>query len=285
MTGRLDGKVVFITGVGRGQGRSHALSMAKEGADIIGVDVPQPMDNLTYPMATQEDLDETARLIKEVGRDAVLHAADVRDRAALEAVLAEGVARFGRLDVVVANAGICPLGQTPPQTFLEVVEVNLVGAINTFAAAYPHIGDGASLIGIGSVAGLLSGAVDNPASGPGGAGYGYSKRAIAQLVRDLSVQLAPRGIRVNAIHPSNVDTDMLHNDSMYRMFRPDMAEPTRDDAALAFPALHAMPLPWVDPSDVSNAVVFLASDESRYITGMQLKVDAGAIAKASPNIG
>ncbi|WP_040795871.1 mycofactocin-coupled SDR family oxidoreductase [Nocardia higoensis] len=284
MTGRLRDKVAFITGVGRGQGRSHALRLATEGAEIIGIDVPGPIDNLTYPLATQDDLDETARLIEDLGRRAVLRAADVRDRRAVDAVLAEGVAELGHLDVVVANAGICPIGDNPPQTFLDVVDVNSTGTINTFAAAYPYLGDGASLIAIGSVAGLMAGAVDKPAAGPGGAGYGHSKRAIAQLVRDLSVQLAARGIRVNAIHPSNVDTDMLHNASMYRMFRPDLPDPTRDDAALAFPAMHAIPVPWVDPADVSHAVVYFASDESRYVTGQQLKIDAGAIAKALPNI-
>lgn len=282
MAARLAGRVAFVTGVARGQGRSHAVRLAEEGADIIGVHLPRPVGNMTYPLATQEDLDETVRLVEITGRRIVARAADVRDRTALDEAVAAGVEALGRLDVVVANAGVCPLGQNPPNTFLDVVDVNLVGLINTFNAAYPHLDDGASLIAIGSVAGLTPGAVDNPATGPGGAGYGYSKRAIAQLVQDFSILVAPRGIRVNAIHPANCDTDMLQNDAMYRMFRPDLESPTKDDAALAFPLMNAIPVPWVEPIDVSNAVVYLASDESRYVTGSQLKVDAGAIAKAVP---
>lgn len=282
MSARLAGKVAFVTGVARGQGRSHALRLAEEGADIIGVDLPRPVENMTYPLASQEDLDETVRLVEKTGRSIITQAADVRDRSALDDAVAAGVEAFGHLDIVVANAGVCPLGQTPPNTFLDVVDVNLVGLINTFNAAYPHLSDGASLIGIGSVAGLTPGAVDNPATGPGGAGYGYSKRAIAQLVHDFSILVAPRGIRVNAVHPANCNTDMLQNDAMYRMFRPDLESPTKDDASLAFPMMNAIPVPWVDPLDVSNAVVYLASDESRYVTGSQLKVDAGAIAKAVP---
>ncbi|WP_232715434.1 mycofactocin-coupled SDR family oxidoreductase [Gordonia metallireducens] len=282
MSARLAGKVAFVTGVARGQGRSHAVRLAEEGADIIGVDLPRPVENMTYPLASQEDLDETVRLVEKTGQSIVTRAADVRDRAALDEAVAAGIEAFGHLDIVVANAGVCPLGQTPPNTFLDVVDVNLVGLINTFNAAYPHLGDGASLIGIGSVAGLVPGSVDNPATGPGGAGYGYSKRAIAQLVQDFSILVAPRGIRVNAVHPANCDTDMLQNDAMYRMFRPDLESPTKDDASLSFPVMNAIPVPWVDPLDVSNAVVYLASDESRYVTGSQLKVDAGAIAKAVP---
>lgn len=282
MSARLTGKTAFVTGVARGQGRSHAVRLAEEGADIIGVDLPRPVDNMTYPLATQDDLDETVRLVEKTGRTIVTHAADVRDRAALDQAVAAGVEALGPLDIVVANAGVCPLGQTPPNTFLDVIDVNLVGVVNTFNAAYPHLRDGASLIGIGSVAGLTPGAVDNPATGPGGAGYGYSKRAIAQLVHDFSILVASRGIRVNAVHPANCDTDMLQNDAMYRMFRPDLETPTKDDASLAFPVMNAIPVPWVEPIDVSNAVVYLASDESRYVTGSQLKVDAGAIAKAVP---
>ncbi|MBD0863568.1 mycofactocin-coupled SDR family oxidoreductase [Gordonia sp. zg691] len=282
MSARLAGKVAFVTGVARGQGRSHAIRLAEEGADIIGVDLPRPVENMTYPLATQEDLDETVRLVEKTGRSIVVRTADVRDRPALDEAVAAGVEEFGHLDVVVANAGVCPLGQTPPNTFLDVVDVNLVGVLNTFNAAYPHLRDGASLIGIGSVAGLTPGSVDNPATGPGGAGYGFSKRAIAQLVHDFAILVASRGIRVNAVHPTNVDTDMLQNDGMYRMFRPDLESPGKEDAALAFPVLNAIPVPWVDPVDVSNAIVYLASDESRFVTGSQLKVDAGAIAKALP---
>lgn len=282
MAGRLEGKTAFVTGVARGQGRSHAVALAREGADIIGIDLPRPIDNMTYPLATTDDLEETVRLVKETGRSIVTHAGDVRDRSSVDEAVAAGISTFGKIDIVVGNAGVCPLGPNPPGTFLDVVDVNLVGLINTFNATYRHLGEGASMIAIGSVAGMTPSSVDNAANGPGGAGYGFSKRAIAQLVHDFSVLVAPQQIRVNTIHPSNCDTDMLQNDAMYRIFRPDLESPTKDDATMTFPMMNAMPVPWVEASDVSNAVVFLASDESRYVTGLQMKVDAGALAKALP---
>jgi SDR family mycofactocin-dependent oxidoreductase len=282
VSGRVSGKVAFITGVARGQGRSHAIRLAEEGADIIGVDVPRPIDNMPYPLATQEDLDETIEQVRKLGRRIVAKPADVRDREAMKQVVDQGVAELGRLDVVVANAGICPLGPTPPGTFLDVLDVDLVGVINAFGVAYPHLPDGASMMATGSVAGLVPGTVDNPATGPGGAGYALSKRTIAELTRDLAVALAPRKIRVNAVHPTNVDTALLHNEPMYKQFRPDLEAPTRDDAVVAFPAMQAMPIPFIDPSDVSEAVLFLASDASRFVTGMQMRVDAGSVAKQMP---
>jgi SDR family mycofactocin-dependent oxidoreductase len=283
MAGRVEGKVAFITGVARGQGRSHAIRLAEEGADIIGVDIPNPeIPNTVYPMATQEDLDETINLVEKVGRRIIAKPADVRDRAAMKAVVDEGVAEFGRLDIVVANAGICPLGPLPPQSFLDTFDVDFVGAYNAFMVAYPHLQDGASLICTGSVAGMVTGSVDNPSNGPGGAGYALAKRTLAQLVHDLSVALAPRMIRVNAVHPTNCATDLLFNPGLYGVFRPDLENPTKEDAMIAFPAMQAMPIPYVEPSDISNAVLFLASDESRYVTGLQLRVDAGSVPKQQP---
>jgi SDR family mycofactocin-dependent oxidoreductase len=279
MAGRVEGKVAFITGVARGQGRSHAVRLAEEGADIIGIDVPDPIENLTYPNATQEDLDETVNLVEKLGRRIIARAGDVRDKKAVQAVVDEGVRELGRLDIVVANAGICPLGPLPEKTYLDVVDVDFVGVLNAFNTALPHLQDGASLMATGSVAGLVPGTVDNPATGPGGAGYSFAKRAIAQLVREFALVLAPRKIRVNAVHPTNCDTMLLHNDPMYKIFRPDLENPTADDALIAFPAMQAMPIPWIDPVDISNAVLFLASDESRYITGLQLRVDAGSVPK------
>ncbi|WP_395109659.1 mycofactocin-coupled SDR family oxidoreductase [Actinomadura sp. SCN-SB] len=282
MSGRVSGKVAFITGVARGQGRSHAIRLAEEGADIIGVDVPRPIDDMPYPLGTQEELDETIELVRKLGRRIVAKPADVRDRDAMRRVVDEGVAELGRLDIVVANAGICPLGPTPPGTFLDVLDVDLVGVINAYNVAYPHLPDGASMIATGSVAGLVQGTVDNPATGPGGAAYSLAKRTIAELTRDLAIALAPRRIRVNAVHPTNVDTPLLHNDPMYRQFRPDLEAPTREDAMAAFPAMQAMPIPFIEPADVSEAVLFLASDASRYVTGMQMRVDAGSVAKQMP---
>jgi SDR family mycofactocin-dependent oxidoreductase len=282
MAGRVEGKVAFITGVARGQGRSHAIRLAEEGADIIGVDVPDHIDNLTYPMSTADDLQETVNLVEKTGRRIIARPADVRDRAAMQAVVDEGVRELGRLDIVVANAGICPLGPLPPQVFLDTFDIDFVGAYNAIIVAYPHLQDGASIMATGSVAGMIPGTVDNPATGPGGAGYALAKRTIAQLVHDMSVALAPRKIRVNAVHPTNVDTMLLHNDPMYKIFRPDLDSPTAEDAIVAFPAMQAMPIPFIEPRDVSEAVLFLASDESRYVTGLQLRVDAGSVPKQTP---
>jgi SDR family mycofactocin-dependent oxidoreductase len=280
--GRVDGKVVFITGAARGQGRAHALRLAEEGADIIGIDLCEDIPSNGYPMATREDLDETVRLVEKLDRRMVVSVADVRDRAGVAAALEAGVAELGRLDAVVANAGICPLGTTGGGPFLDALQVDFAGVLNAVEAAIPHLQEGASIVATGSLAALLPGSVDNPANGSGGAGYSLAKRFIAQFVHDLAIQMAPQKIRANAIHPTNCNTDLLNNEQMYRIFRPDLDSPTRDDAIVAFPAMQAMPVPFVEPEDIANAVLFLVSDESRYVTGMQLRVDAGGYVKSRP---
>jgi SDR family mycofactocin-dependent oxidoreductase len=279
----LTGKVAFISGVARGQGRSHAVALATEGADIIGIDLCADIETNRYPLAREADLAETTALVEGLDRRIVATVADVRDVGAVRAAINDGVAQLGRLDVVVAQAGICPLGgDLPAAAFTDVVDVNLVGVINTVHAALPHLTSGASIIATGSLAAFLSGSVDNPTSGPGGLGYGFAKKVVANYVNDLALCLAPQQIRVNAVHPTNCNTDMLHSPPMYGQFRPDLDNPTRDDAEAAFPVINAMPVPYVEPTDISNAVVFLAADESRYITGMQLRVDAGGYLKVHP---
>jgi SDR family mycofactocin-dependent oxidoreductase len=276
--GRVAGKVAFITGAARGQGRSHALRLAEEGADIIAVDLCEDIATNHYPLSRESDLQETAALIEKLDRRVVTRVADVRERSQLAAAVAAGIAELGHIDIVVANAGICPLGaDVPAQGFLDAVSVDLVGVINAVEAAFPHLSAGASIVCTGSVAGLMSGGTDNPQNGPGGAGYAHAKRGVARFVHDLALQLAPHSIRVNAVHPTNVNTDMLQSEPMYRVFRPDLENPTREDAELAFPAMQPMPIGYVEPVDISNAVLFLASDEARYVTGLQLKVDAGAL--------
>ncbi|HEY3717960.1 MAG TPA: mycofactocin-coupled SDR family oxidoreductase [Jatrophihabitantaceae bacterium] len=282
MAGRLEGKVAFITGVARGQGRSHAIRFAEEGADIIGVDLCADVPNVPYPMASRADLDETVALVEKLDRRMVAHVADVADRAALQAAVDDGVAQLGHLDVVLANAGICALGDYPPEAFFQAIDTLLVGVFNAASVSYPHLRDGASIIATGSVAALIPGATDGPSTGPGGRGYSYAKRSIAQYVRELSLTLAPRMIRVNALHPTNCNTDLLHNEPMYKLFRPDLESPTREQAEEAFPAMQAMPIPYVEPIDISNAALFLASDESRYVTGLQMRVDAGSVIKQLP---
>jgi SDR family mycofactocin-dependent oxidoreductase len=279
--GRVDGKVVFITGAARGQGRSHAVRLAAEGADIIAVDLCRDLDTVQYPLAGPEDLKETVRLVEEQGRRIVAVEADVREPAELRAAVSQGLSELGSLDVVVAQAGILPLsGEPAMQAWADVVNTNLIGTLNAIHAALPHLGAGASIIATGSAAAFMpNDAVATPGADPGGSGYGYAKRALSDYIHELARALAPRSIRANAVHPTNVNTEMLQNDPMYRIFRPDLEQPTRADAELAFPAQQAMPLPYVEPIDISHAVVYLASDESRYVTGIQLRVDAGSYLK------
>lgn len=278
--GRVDGKVVAITGAARGQGRSHALRLAEEGADIIALDICQEIPVADYGMSSGTDLDETAELVRKFGRRAVIKQVDIRDRPALDRVFAEAVEELGRLDCVVANAGISPVGMNRPLTaFTETIDVNLLGSISTVHAALPHLADGASIIVMGSVAGLAPELAGNGVAGPGGYGYSFSKKTLIDYVNWLAVQLAPKGVRVNAVHPGNVATRMVQNESTYRTYRPDLEHPTEADAEVLFRNFHAMGVPLLDPIDVSHAVVYLASDESRYLTGVQLKIDAGALAQ------
>jgi len=278
--GTLEGKVAFVTGAARGQGRSHAIRLAQEGADIIAVDICETFDSMNYPLATPEDLAQTVKDVEALDRRIVAAQGDVRDKSQLKAVLDAGLAEFGRLDIVVANAGVTAMkSPTTVQAFIDGIDVDLGGVLNTVGVTVPHLTQGASIIITGSTAGLMKGLIDNPATGPGGAGYAWAKRTIASYVEALALQLAPHLIRVNAIHPTNVNTTLLHNDDIYRAFRPDLENPTREDAMLAFPAMQAMPVPYIEPGDVSELVAFLAGDSSRYITGLNIRIDAGAMLK------
>ncbi len=274
MTGRMTGKVAFVTGAARGQGRSHAVKLAAEGADIIAIDICADIPTNGYPLASEADLAETARLVEALDRRVITAVADVRDLGRLRTVLTDAVAELGRLDAVVANAGIAPLGSdVPVQGYFDTVNVNYVGVMNTIEAALPHLPDGASIVCTGSTGALMPHGTSNPALGPGGSGYTVAKRSVGRMVHDLAGLLAPRRIRVNAIHPYNVNTDMLHSEPMYKAFRPDLEHPTREDAEQSFAHGSPMNLKWIEPEDVSAAVVFLAGDESRYVTGVQLKID------------
>lgn len=282
--GRVEGKVVLVTGGARGQGRRHAVRLAEEGADIILIDVCHDIEHNGYALATQQDLDEACREVEKSGHRVVSAAVDVRDRPALEAALSSAVTELGGLDVVVANAGICPLGNDLPiGAFTNAFDVDFVGVVNTVHVALQHLSAGASIVTVGSVAGLLAekagpGSAMGP-QGAGGAGYNLAKQFIDRYTMALAAQLAPQSIRANVVHPTNVNTPMLHNDAMYKMFRPDLEHPGIDDALLTFPMMQGMPIPYVEPEDISHAVCYLASDESRYVTGVQLKVDAGASLK------
>jgi SDR family mycofactocin-dependent oxidoreductase len=277
---RFEGKVVLITGVARGQGRSHAVLLAEEGAAIIGLDLCEDIATNDYPLATPADLEETATLIEKAGGRCVLRQADVRELSAVREVVTAGVAELGRLDHVIAQAGICPLLNDDPMAFLDAATVNLGGVMNAVTAATPHLSEGSAIVATGSLAGLVSGGTD--VNGAGGLGYSWSKTSIASFVHDLGKVFAPRSIRVNAVHPTNTNTGMLQSTPMYRVFRPDLEAPTADDARIAFPAMNSMPTPWIEPEDVTDAVLFLLSEEARWITGVQLPVDAGAYIKRKP---
>jgi SDR family mycofactocin-dependent oxidoreductase len=279
--GRVQGKVAFITGAGRGQGRSHAVRLAEEGADIIAVDRCEDFATVGYPMATPEDLEETAHFVEKTGQRIVTAKLDVADGGKLRSALEEGIAALGRLDIVVTAAGIAGMkGSADLPAWIDVMNTNLIGTINAIHAALPHLGDGASIIATGSTAALMDVAKnDNPGTDPGGAAYLHSKRLLSQYVHNLAAELAPRGIRANVVHPTNTNTPMLQSAPMYKSFRPDLEDPTQADAEPVFYVQQAMKIPWVEPEDISNMVLFLASDEARYITGTQQRVDAGGYLK------
>jgi NAD(P)-dependent dehydrogenase (short-subunit alcohol dehydrogenase family) len=263
----LNGKVALVTGAARGIGYETARQLHMRGASVAVLDI---------------DAAEAREAAERIGPRAIGLATDVTDHSAVMQSVAETVERFGRLDVVVANAGICPLGSDVPiGGFVDAFDVDFIGVINTVHAALPYLRAGASVITIGSVAGLIAETAAGSVGpvGPGGEGYNLAKQLIDRYTRALAKQLAPLSIRANVVHPTNVNSPMLNSEPMYRTFRPDLERPTKEDALLAFPVMQAMPIPYMEPEDTSNAVCFLASDESRYVTGLQFKVDAGATLK------
>ena len=274
--GAFDGKVAFITGIARAQGRSYALRLARGGADIIGVDIAAEITGLHYPLASEDDLHETIELIERTGRRAIVRQADVRDLNSLTAVVNDGVDELGRLDIVVANAGICSLGATvelSDKAWHDVLDVNLTGTWHTAKATIPHIVAGAhggSIIFVSSMAAL------RPPLGL--AHYSASKAGVVALMETLAAELGPQFIRVNTVNPAAVDTPMIDNDTIRRAFMPELDHPTRDDAAKTdsgFMRINALPVPWLHVEDMANAIEFLASDAARLITGVVLPMDAG----------
>ncbi|QTX05326.1 mycofactocin-coupled SDR family oxidoreductase [Agromyces archimandritae] len=273
MTGRLEGKVAFITGGAKGQGRSHAVRLAQEGADIITVDILGDIPTAPYPQGTEADLAETVRQVEALDRRIIAKQADVRDYEGLKAALDEGVAALGRLDIVSANAGIvsgfAPSDQLDEQTWRDMIDINLTGVWHTTKAATPHLraSGGGSITITSSVVALK--AAQNVAH------YVAAKTGLIGLMRTLALELAPDRIRVNTIHPTTVKTDMTFNEPTYRVFRPDLENPTEEDFIEATHGLNPYPINLIDPVDLSNAIVFLASDEARYVTGIEFPVDAG----------
>ena len=278
MTGRVEGKVALITGAARGQGRSHAVRLASEGANIVAIDICENMANNPYPLGSEADLAETVRLVEKEGRSCVPIKADVRDLHQMNDAVKQGLERLGKIDIVCANAGVLTMGAGKgAQAYMDAFAVDFVGVFNTVQATMNIVPDGASIIITGSTAALLPQTLDNPAMGGGGAGYGDAKKALLPFTEAIARQLAPRFVRVNCIHPTNCNTHLLHHEDLYKIFRPDLEHPTLDDAMPAFMTFQAMPIPYIEPIDMSNLVLFLASEESRYITGHHIRVDAGSL--------
>jgi len=275
--GRMDGKVALITGAARGQGRSHAVRLAQEGADVVVLDLPDTasFEGLDYPLPASGELDETVEQVRATGRQAIAVRGDVRDHEQLVGAVAKAVTEFGHIDVVCANAGIATYASTADLTLTErqwqdVIDVNLTGVWNTCRAAIPQLTAGSAIVLTASVAGMKG--------IPNAAHYVAAKHGVLGITRALAHELAPRMIRINAVMPATVPTPMVVNDGLPRLFRPDLENPTFADAEAVFETLYPMPIKWVEEIDISNAVLFLASDEARYITGTSLSIDGGALA-------
>jgi SDR family mycofactocin-dependent oxidoreductase len=274
MAGRVAGKVALVTGAARGQGRSHAVRLAQEGADIIALDICAAVEAVRiYPPATEENLRETREFVEALDRRIVATKVDVRDAGGLRDAVSAGVAQLGRLDIVCANAAIFDLGpslEVSEATWRDIIDVNLTGVWNTCQAALPHMieaGNGGSIVITSSSGGLKA--------PPFTAAYSTTKHGVVGIMQSLAGEFAPQMIRVNTIHTTSVDTPMIQNVPLWKMWDPDQPNPTRETVAEKFKTVNALPIAWLEPVDVSNAVLFLASDEGRYITGVTLPVDAG----------
>jgi SDR family mycofactocin-dependent oxidoreductase len=269
--GKLEGKVAFITGAARGQGRSHAIRLAQEGADIIAVDICRQIDSVSYPMSTPDDLAETAKQVEALDRRIFTAQADVRDEAGLRSAFEAGTAEIGPVDIVLANAGIAPMSrQEPHNAWQDVIDVNLTGVFNTVEIAIPSMierGRGGAIVLTSSTAGI------NGIGGPtrGGLGYTAAKHGVVGLMRSYANTLAQHSIRVNTVHPTGVNTPMIVNDAM--------AEFLAQDPQLSNATANALPVDMVEPVDISNAILWLVSDDARYVTGVTLPVDAGFLNK------
>ena len=267
MAGRVAGKVALITGAARGQGRSHAIRLAEEGADIIAVDLCGPVANLQYPAATKEDLAETVRLVEALDRRIVSAVVDTRDAEGLKAAVDDGVAQLGKLDIIVGNAGICivaPWDQVTPEIFKDTLDINVTGTWNTVMAGAPHLvaNGGGSIILTSSAAGLVGLPFLTP--------YVASKHAVTGLTRAFAAELAKDNIRVNSLHPTGVRTAM-GGDDIQAAFGPAL----ENNPGVGVMLGNMLPIATTEPVDQSNAVLFLASDEARYVTALAMTVDAG----------
>lgn len=271
--GKLEGKVAFISGAARGQGRSHAVRLAQEGADIVAIDITQQVDTVPYPTARPGDMEDTVREVESLGRKIIATEADVRDLAALKRVADDAANAFGRIDIVLANAGIVSMANTlemDEAMWDTMIDINLSGVWKTVKATAPHIvagGRGGSIVLTSSTAALM--AMENIGH------YASAKSGVVGLMRTLAKELAPQSIRVNSVHPTTVATPMVLNQSTFGLFRPDLDAPNQADFEAAAMEMNKLPISMLEAVDISNAILYLVSDEGRYVTGTQHVVDAG----------
>jgi (+)-trans-carveol dehydrogenase len=277
--GLVDGKVALVTGAGRGQGRSHALRLASEGADVIAVDIGGGrVETISYELASEDDLDTTVKEIEAMGRRAVKAVADVRSLSDLQGAVDAGLSELGKIDIVCANAGIgswAVAWEMTEQQWKDMIDINLTGVFNATRAALPSMverGEGGSIVLTSSTAGLR--AYANTAH------YTAAKHGVIGLMKVLAQEAGPHRIRVNAVCPTTVRTPLVINDSTFELFAPHLENPTEDDVRESFESLYILPgVAWIEPEDVSDAVLFLCSDAAKYITGVALPIDAGNIVK------
>lgn len=271
----VEGRVALVTGAARGQGRAHAIALAREGADVVVTDLCTDIATVPYPLGTRTQLDETVALVEREGRSCVAMVADTRDTAAMDEVVATTIDRFGRLDICVANAGVtgyAKFHEMDDATWDDMIDVDLTGTFRTIRAVVPHMLDRryGRIIATSSMAGRMGNA--NLAH------YVAAKWGVIGMVKSLAMEVANKGITVNAIAPAAVDTPMLHNPAMYALFCPDLDSPTRDDVAPRYRAMNRLGVPWMEPSEVSRAVLFVAADDAGSMTGQVIEVSLGSSA-------
>lgn len=274
--GKLDGQVAFITGGARGQGRSHALALAGEGADVAVCDIAAQLETVPYPLASEDDLAETVRQVEALGRRCVAVKADVRSTEQIEGAVEEALAELGRIDILLANAGVCGFGafwEISDQMWDEMVDTDLTGVFKSMRAVVPHMIDR----GYGRI--VATSSMGGRMGNPNLAHYVAAKWGVIGLVKTLALEVADKGITVNAVCPATVDTEMVHNDALYGLFAPDIENPTKEQVEPRYTAMNPIPVPWTPAEEISAAVMYLVSAEARLVTGTTLDVCMGASAR------